>query len=981
MLKIIKVIILLLFIFFISLGLSLFLGIKIDSFSFGNFSVSQLYLKLDKKLILEVEEIVFEIKKTSTKTSREDLLKDINLLPKVLKVFKKIDIERLKIKDNEFTILLNEKNLYLDNKFVNISADLDFKESEVDLDLYSLYLKDIDLTLIGKSKVNIDKELMNFFGEYVYENVEGELNIQITPKIFDFYVNTTKEIKSIKFLKKFFRLDKVAEAWMYDNVTGDMKLNYLNGQIDLQKQKPIMDSIKGNVVISDAKIKFHKDAKAVDTKKLTISYENDKLSFDLENPTYDKSKIYGSRVDIPNLTSLEKGAVIVDLKSDSMLNNDILEILKAYNINLPLIQKNGQLNSSLILKIPYLKSKKMQVDGQFKLTNAVLKLKNFEFLAKKANVILKNNIVKISDSHIIHEEMLNSNLELEIDTNNSTAIGNAKINSFDIGKAKDSVLSVKDLDTKLSVDFKNNTKIVLNKLDTTLDISKDNIFINIKDLSKIYPYSNLLNLTNINNGDLKVNVIDKDNIEFDINAKEMNFPFEKNGEKIKDLSANGIIKGDLTTIKTNDNDIEIIFIKDENTLLKLKNIDLIIEQSQEKNSSKKFPNIDLELKNAKIKLDEEHQYNTSYANIYIKDSKISFDGKALDLDLPISKDGKKIKDLTLFGSYENEVLDIKTKDNNLELKYDISKESISMKLNSYDVLYYTDQETKKENKTSYFIDGINSNIIINGKYIAKASKYNFVFEDTKTNIDLQYKDTEFKYYKDISGNITIDAKNMNDIFLNALMNKNLVEGGNVNLSAKGKNGIINGVANLEENKIVDLAILNNLLILINSSPALINPLLAIPSVVGMATSGGFNLNGYKVTKGSIDFFYDFNNKFLNMHKIETKGNGIDFKGFTTINFNNSKLDSKLKLIFFKDYSKIVGAIPVINYVLLGDEKRVDTEVTIYGTLDKPKYKTNLVKEGISAPVNFLKRVITSPVKLIKSIGKELTNDDSPKEDK
>ncbi|PLY05145.1 MAG: DUF3971 domain-containing protein [Arcobacter sp.] len=973
MLKIIKLTITLLLVLFFIIGFSLFSGIKINSLSFGDFSVSQLYLKLDKKLILEVEEIIFEAKKSHVESSSDDIQQNISKLQYLLKIFQKIDIERLKIKDNEFTIVLNDENLYLDNKFVNVSANLDFAGSDVMLDIYSIYLKDINLTLIGKSKFNIKKEVLNFFGTYNYDDVEGDINIQMTPKLFDFYLNTTKEIKSIKFLKKYFRLDKIAEAWMYDNVEGKLKLNYLYGKIDLEKKRPIMSSLKGQAIISDAKIRFHKDAQTVDTEKLTIDYKGDKLSFDLVNPTYNKSKIYGSKVYITDLTSLKKGTVVVDLKTKSMLNNDILEILKAFKINLPLKQESGKLDSSLVLKIPYLASRKMDIDGTFDVTNAVLKLNNFEFLAKNAKVILKDSLVSIKNSHVIHKDMIDANLDLNINTKNSTASGKAKINSFNIGQDGESVVNIEGLDTPLEIDFKKNKIIDLKILETKLDISKDNIIININDLMKIYPYSKLLKTTDIKKGDLLVTVLDKDNISFNINAKELNFPFERNGEKITTLSASGLIKNDSTTIETNDNDVKIILKKGENTLLRLDNIDLVLDQSKETKSSKEFPNIDLELKNAKIKLDEKHIYKTSFANVYIKNGKISFDGEALDLDLPISKDGKKVRNLLLNGTYENDILNIKSKDKNLELKYEVPKEKISMKLNTYDVLYNTNQEEDTQSKIGYYINGKNSNIIINDKYIAKATAYNFVFENNRTDINLKYNLTEFLYHKDISGNITLDAKNMNDVFLNSLMNKNLIQDGNVNLTAKGKDGRIKGHADLKNNKIVDLAILNNLLIFINTSPALINPFLAIPSVVGMATTGGFNLNGYRVIEGKIDFIYDFKNKFLNMNNIDTKGNGIDFSGFTTIDFNNSKLDAKLKLIFLKDYSKLVGAIPVINYVLLGDENRVDTDVEIYGTLDDPKYKTKLLENGASAPVNVIKRIINSPAKIIKSIGDGLNN--------
>ena len=979
MLKIIKLTIILLLTFLLVIMFSLFSGIKINSFSFGDISISQLYLKFDKKLIVEVEEIVFEVKKSSVESSSEDIQKNILKLPTILKFFQKIDIERLKIKDNEFTIVLNEKHLYLDNKFVNVSADLKFAGSEVMLDVYSIYLKDLDLALLGKSKVNINKKVLNFFGTYNYGELEGELNVQVTEDIFDFYVNSTSKIKSLKFLKQFFRLDKTAEAWMYDNVTGDMKLNYLYGKIDLQKQLPIMDSLKGQVVIDDAKIRFHKNAKTVDTKKLTIDYKDDILSFDLEKPTYDKSKIYGSKVYIPNLTSREKGVVVVDLKTKSMLNNDILGILKAYKINLPLKQKSGKLDSSLVLKVPYMASKKMEVDGVFNAKNAVLRLNNFEFLAKKAKVVLKGSNVIIKDSHMIHNDMLDANLNLKINTKNSTASGTANINSFNIGSKKDSVVKINGLKTNLDIDFKNNTVIDLKALQTKLNISKEKIDVDIKDLSIVYPYSKLLKTIDIKKGDLRVNIIDKDNIDFKVNAKDLNFPFEKNGKVIKELSAQGSIKGKITTIKTDNSDIEILFKNEDNPLLKLNDIDLVLNNSTSKsNKSMHFPNIDLELKNSTIKLDDEHNYKTQWANIHIKDSKISFEGKALDLDLPVARDGKHAKNLDLYGTYENSIFDIKTKDDKLKLKYEIEKEKITMKLNGYDVLYDTTIEEDKDSKIAYYISGVNSNIIMNEKYIAKATTYNFIFENHKTDINLKYGNTKFIYFKDSAGNILVNAKNMNDEFLNALMSKELIKDGNVNLTANGKDGVVVGHADLTNTKINDLAILNNLLIFINTSPALINPFLAIPSVVGMATSGGFNLNGYRVNEGKVDFSFDFKNKYLNMNKISTKGNGIDFDGNATIDFQSSKVNSKLKLIFLKDYSKIVGAIPVINYVLLGDEKRVDTQVEIYGTLDEPKYRTELAKEGVIAPVNLLKRIITSPIKLLETIGDGFKGDDTKK---
>ncbi|QDF29206.1 AsmA family protein (DUF3971 domain) [Halarcobacter anaerophilus] len=981
MLKIIKAIILFLLIFFIILIFSLFWGIKIDSFSLGNFSVSKFYLKLDKKLILKTQNLVIHTKNSKKKSSIKDVQQLLSNLEYLLILFDKIEVKELKINDNLVVVDLDRNHLFIDNKYVNISSDLEVENNIINLNLYSLYLKDMNLTFFGDIKIDLKKESANFLGEYIYKNVEGSLKAQADEDFFDFDINVDKQIDSISFLKDFFRLDETAEEWMYDNVTGKIKLNYLKGRFDLKKQRPVINSIKGQAIIQNAKIRFHKGVKTVDTPKLTVNYSNDTLSFDLDKPMYSNSKLYGSRVYITNLTSLKKGIVHVSLKSDSILDENILEILRAYDIKLPIKQLNGNLDSELLLEIPYLASKKMHAKGSFKVEQALLNLGTFEFFANNADVVLNDNIVTIEKSSVEHKDMLNANLQLKIDTSKKEAEGKVHINSFEIKKEKEELISLKDFDTNLNIDFKNKTTISLEKLLTKLQINEDSLNINIPKLSIAYPYSGLLRELNLKKGDLKIDIYDENNINFDANVKDLTLPLEKNGQKIKDLNVNGVVKNDVTFIQAKNYDINIVLKNGKKPLLKLKDIDLLLYETTNDSSKKEYPNVDIQLNNSLLKLDKEHIYKILWANLYLNNSKVDFEGEGLNLDLPISKDGERVSKLLIDGSYEKSFVNLKTKDKKLQLSYDLSNEKIKMFLENYDVIFNMNDEDEgtKENTTSYYIEGKNSNIIIDKKHIAKATKYNFIFEKNFTEISLNNKSTTFFYRKDKNKNIIVDAKNMNDEFLNALLGKGLIKDGNVNLSASGKDDLINGTISFTNSKIVDLAILNNLIILINTSPAIINPFLAIPSVVGMATSGGFNLNGYRIIDGKVEFSYDFKKKFLDMKKIHTEGNGIDFDGFLSVDFVTSAVDGKLKLIFFKDYSKIVNYIPVINYVLLGDKKRVDTEVTIYGTLEEPKYKTNLVEEGVSAPINVLKRIFTSPIDLIKSLGG--IGDDKEEEEK
>lgn len=924
-----------------------------------------MYLKYDKKLILELEELVFDYVSSDEEVSSEDLKKRFLQVPKILDYFEKIDIERLKVKNNELTILIDKEEFYIDNKDMNISANLKFVDDELHMQLYSLYVKDLNLTLFGESKVDASKGIINFFGYFNKDNIDGELNLNVTEDILDFYVNTTHSIKSIGFLKEMFRLDEVAEAWMYDNVEGDIDLNYLYGQVDLKKQNAILNSIKGEAIISDAKIRFHKDAKTVDTPKLKVTYENDTLSFDLEKPKYGNSEIYGSRVYIPNLTSLEKGLVVVDLKTNSMLNDDILEILKAYEIKLPLKQFSGSATSTLVLRIPYLASKKMDIDGRFILDDATLKLNDFEFYTKKADVVLKDNDVYVKKSQVKHKDLIEGVLDLDIDTKSLTAKGEVDVSSFNILADEKSLINLTGQKIPLKIDFKDNTNISLDSLNSNILIEDELFSLTVENIGILYPNSELLKELGTKVGSLQVDIKGENDISFKTKLQELDFPFEKNGKKITELEATGVITDTFTEIKTNDSDIDIILKKDELALLKLNGIDIVVNKD-ENSLNGKIPSLNIELKNSKIKVDKDSTYKVEWANINLDNNQVKFEAKALDLSLPFEKEGKVVKDLVLSGLYKDSVLELKSKDKKLNIKYLTDKSKVYIDLKDYNLVYNTD-EVNNEDTTSYYIKGINSNIIVNKYYIIKAQSYDFTFAEHSTNVELKYKDTSFLYNQDFNGNLKLEAKNMSDEFLNSLLNKDLISGGNVNISAYGKDKIVNGTAFIQNSKIKDLAILNNLLIFINTSPGLINPLLAIPSVVGMATNGGFNINGYRVTDGRVDFSYDFDSKVLNMYKIFTKGNGIDFDGEASINFETSQIDSKLKLIFLKDYSRIVGEIPVFNYLFLGDEKRVDTQVEIYGTLQNPEYKTNLAKDGMNAPVNFFKRLIEAPKKIYDSI--------------
>lgn len=573
-----------------------------------------------------------------------------------------------------------------------------------------------------------------------------------------------------------------------------------------------------------------------------------------------------------------------------------------------------------------------------------------------ANVIIKNSYVK-------HKEMFEGVLNLNINTNTSTAQGDVNLSKILIVSSSDKIINAKDIKTNILVDFKKDTLLQFPTLKTNLEIKKDNILISLDDLSLIYNYSDLLKQLNIKKGNITLDLIDENNMTFKASLDELMFPIEKDLKPIKKLDIAGLIKNENLYINTLNHHIILESIKNKSLKLFLKDIDLNIDSKNVDTTSIK-QKISLTLENSKIRVDKD-SYLALKANINLDSNKVEFKGKFSNLDLPFLSNNKKVDTLNILGTYtyKNKNLTINTEDKKIALVLKDNNDLL-LTLVGYDLLFDTTKQNDISKLKKVILKGKNSNIIINNKYTLLSKDYTFESSKNLQKFLSLYKDSQISYSKN-DNDIILRANNLNDKFVNSLANKELFKGGKVVLVASGKDKLLKGKLFLTETNIKGLTILTNLITLINTSPALINPLLAIPSIASMATNKGFVVNGYKVNDGYVDFEYNINTNYLDMTRIVTVGNGIDFDGKATIDFDTNLIDSKINLIFFKGYTSVVNSIPVLNYVLLGDNKRVETEVEITGTLDEPKIKSNVAQDSLNAPVNVIKRIITSPSKLFE----------------
>ena len=72
----------------------------------------------------------------------------------------------------------------------------------------------------------------------------------------------------------------------------------------------------------------------------------------------------------------------------------------------------------------------------------------------------------------------------------------------------------------------------------------------------------------------------------------------------------------------------------------------------------------------------------------------------------------------------------------------------------------------------------------------------------------------------------------------------------------------------------------------------------------------------------------------------------------------------MELSYLKDATRLIKNLPLINYILLGKDKKITTAIKITGSIDNPEFKTQIAGDLINIPFNMLKNIIELPKNLL-----------------
>ena len=209
-----------------------------------------------------------------------------------------------------------------------------------------------------------------------------------------------------------------------------------------------------------------------------------------------------------------------------------------------------------------------------------------------------------------------------------------------------------------------------------------------------------------------------------------------------------------------------------------------------------------------------------------------------------------------------------------------------------------------------------------------------------------------------STHFTLLGQDFDEEFLQKILKDSKMTGGKLSFYVSGLLTKFKGVMKIEDGIYKGGAILHNILTFVNTVPDLIS--FSIPE---------YSLSGLPFKEIYAGYSYDNHIVDVNMFALES--NAIDMMGTGVLNFQDNTIKMNIDLV--SKMKQNVSKIPLLGYLLVGDNKQPTITLEVHGALDDPEVNTSVYKEIIKTPFDILLRTISLPshwLKQLESLGGE-----------
>jgi hypothetical protein len=489
-------------------------GIELDRLTVASVDMAGLTLRLDRGIILRLGQLTLP----GGKSSGSSINNLESLIPRIRKwghLIREIDIDRLSVKDQVVGVTYQNGSFQVRGDMFTLEAVITYEQDAFRINLTRLAVKPYDVTLSGTASYTRSSDTFLFTGSFSSPRVTGTLSVTEIDGLLDARISTDEFTDLVGILEQF-RLDRDLLDWLSQNISAESyRVTQLRIRSPLKDLKNIgTDNITGTAVATSATVRFHPDLAPVKCERINISYQADLLSFALEKPTYRNINLAGSEVHIDHLIQ-DGSQLVINLKTETVLQEEIIEILDKYDIDFPARQKSGTTKAdlSLVFDLPRFT---LRTKGSFTAGPGAWRYRGIPVRTDGITIRLHNNIVTIQKAEISYQDILRTHLSGTLDTSGLQAELLSEIEYLDLKNGSTVLLQAADMKIPLQINLDgNHVQVRLKEQDTTITLEEDGgATVDIRSLPSISALVPLLRKIDFSGGNAFLSIENPDNINF-----------------------------------------------------------------------------------------------------------------------------------------------------------------------------------------------------------------------------------------------------------------------------------------------------------------------------------------------------------------------------------------------------------------------------------------------------------------------------------
>lgn len=463
-------------------------GIHADNLTLGHYKIDGLYIKLDKKLTLKAHNIV--IPKSKAKPSFENVDETFDNIKYLFTFFHYIELEKVHFKNNDLNIIFADDILYITSDDYEIAGNIHREGKKYTADISLLYLKKDDIDIKGELVYYLDSDRLETKGEFDAYHLKGRFKANKEKNTIDFAMNSEVFTDLTKLVDKF-PLNKTVKSWIVEKVQAKRyRLYALSGRGTIKDDgfKMDFDTLKANVLLEDVKIYYKEKLPPVLAKSCILTYVKGGLYFDLKNPIYKDRNLSGSKVSIVNLIGKKPTTLILDLHIKSVIDSVVQEILKAYDLQIPVIQKGKMAKMDVKIAIPLKKStQKTSVFVNVDLEEGDVYINKVKLPVLQGNVQYEKGFITLKDIDLKeswYEGRANGKINLK--TKKADLKFDAK--QVTIGEENEKFFILKNQLLPLTLDYGKNIVVDMPTLKLKIVNRPKDMLLKVEAIERIKPY-------------------------------------------------------------------------------------------------------------------------------------------------------------------------------------------------------------------------------------------------------------------------------------------------------------------------------------------------------------------------------------------------------------------------------------------------------------------------------------------------------------